>query len=29
MDRVIKEVRDLTFLNWSKIRESSGTEDHF
>ena len=29
MDRIIKELKDLTFLNWSKIRESSGTAGSF
>lgn len=29
MDRVIKEQKDLTFLDWSKIRESAGTAGSF
>lgn len=29
MDRVIKEQKDFTFLDWSKIRESSGTAGSF
>ncbi|MBQ8292874.1 MAG: hypothetical protein IJX78_03585 [Bacilli bacterium] len=29
MDRVVKDIKDLTFLNWSKIRESSGTAGSF
>ena len=29
MNQIINEIKDLTFLEWSKIRESSGTAGSF
>ena len=29
MSEIIREVQDLTYLNWSKIRNSSGTAGSF